>query len=245
MGGQYGLIGYPLGHSFSQRYFQNKFDELELKNHSYNLFELSTLNEFSNLIESREINGLNVTIPYKQDIIAFLDTLDASAEKVGAVNVIKFRDDKLTGYNTDYPAFRQSLKTWLGEVQCNALVLGTGGASKAVIASLDDLEIEYQQVSRIATANALSYEQILFEPAILNQYKLIINTTPLGMSPNLESYPMLPYEQLTTSHFLFDLVYNPSQTAFLKKGEEAGTQTKNGLEMLHLQAELAWDIWNS
>lgn len=245
MGYHYGLIGYPLGHSFSQSYFQKKFEELGLKDHTYDLFELSSLSEFPPLIETKGLAGLNVTIPYKQDIISFLSSLDTSAEKIGAVNVIKPFNGNLIGYNTDYPAFRQSLKNWIDNTACKALVLGTGGASKAVTTSLEDLKIECQQVSRIATANAISYEQIILEPNILTEYRLIINTTPLGMSPNMESYPMLPYEQLTKSHFLFDLVYNPAKTAFLKKGEEAGAKTKNGLEMLHLQAELAWDIWNT
>lgn len=245
MGQHFGLIGYPLGHSFSQGYFQKKFEKLGLVDNTYSTFELSSLNEFPRLIQSKKLAGLNVTIPYKQDIISYLDSLDVSAEKVDAVNVIKFSNDRLIGYNTDYPAFKKSLRKFIGQIECRALVLGTGGASKAVIASLEDLSIEFHQVSRIATANAFSYEQIMLKPEMLEEYKLIINTTPLGMSPNLNTFPSLPYENLTSSHFLFDLVYNPEITMFLKKGKQAGSQVKNGLEMLHLQADLAWDIWNA
>lgn len=242
---QFGLIGYPLGHSFSQGYFTKKFEALNLSDHSYDLFEISSINEFSELVETKKLAGLNVTIPYKQDIIPFLDSLDTSAEKVGAVNVIKFDSGKLVGHNTDYPAFKKSLQSFLGKASYKALVLGTGGASKAVLASLEDLGIDYQQVSRIATANAYSYEQLILSQDILEEYKLIINTTPLGMSPNVESCPNISYDQLTVSHFLFDLVYNPELTLFLKKGQQAGSQIKNGLEMLHFQADLAWDIWNA
>lgn len=242
---QFGLIGFPLGHSFSKGYFSKKFKDLGLDNHFYNLFELSSINEFKELINNSKLAGLNVTIPYKQDIIPFLDSLHESAEKVGAVNVIKFKDGKLIGYNTDYPAFKQSLKEWLGSTICKALVLGTGGASKAVVAALNDLEIEFQQVSRIATIDALSYEQLFLEDELIKDHKLIINTTPLGMAPNIDACPNLPYDQLTKTHSLFDLVYNPETTLFLKKGEEMGCKIKNGLEMLHLQAELAWDIWNA
>lgn len=245
MGRHFGLIGFPLGHSFSKGYFKEKFKTLGLKDHSYDLFELSDLNEFEQLIKNEELVGLNVTIPYKQDVIPFLDSLDVSAEKVGAVNVIRFKDKKLTGYNTDYPAFKQSLKKWLSITNIKALVLGTGGASKAVTAALDDLEIEYAQVSRIATIDALSYEQLFFDPELIAEHQLIINTTPLGMAPNTDTCPDLPYNQLTSSHHLFDLVYNPELTLFLKKGEQTGCKTKNGLEMLHLQADLAWDIWNA
>ena len=210
----FGLIGYPLGHSFSQGYFQKKFEALGLTDHTYNLFPLTSLNEFPKLVQNNKLTGLNVTIPYKQDVIAFLDSLDTSAEKVGAVNVIKFNNGKLIGHNTDYPAFKKSLDAFIGQTKPSALVLGTGGASKAVMAALDDLEIEYHQVSRIATASAFSYEQLILSPDILEEFKLIINTTPLGMSPQLDTCPNLPYDQLTDSHYLFDLVYNPETTLF-------------------------------
>ena len=243
MANQYGLIGYPLSHSSSKKHFDKKFADLKSKN-SYNLFEMSSVNELVSFISKRDIKGLNVTIPHKQAVIPLLHKLDKSAELVGAVNVIVNNNDELTGFNTDYPAFKTTLKKWLDNTNIKALVLGTGGASKAVIAALQDLKIIYQQVSRIESKNSISYHTLNESPELLTEFKLIINTTPLGMAPNIESKPSLPYNFLTPSHLLYDLVYNPIATAFLQQGVEYGCQTKNGLEMLHLQAELAWDIWN-
>lgn len=244
MDNQYGLIGFPLGHSFSKKYFDKKFNELNSTD-SYSLFEIQNINEFQTLVSNNNLKGINVTIPYKQDVIPLLDNLDKSAQLVGAVNVVKNYNSILTGYNTDYPAFKLTLKKWLDNSNVKALVLGTGGASKAVIAALHDLKITFKQVSRVETNTCISYQKLNDSPSLLQEFKLIINTTPLGMSPKVESKPYLPYHLLTNSHYLYDLVYNPEETLFLKQGRLAGCQTKNGLEMLHSQAELAWEIWNA
>jgi len=244
MANQYGLIGYPLGHSFSKKYFEEKFGKLQSSD-AYSLFEMKKLAEFSTLINTQKLSGLNVTIPYKQEIIEHLSTLDRSAKLVGAVNVIKIKGTDLEGYNTDYPAFKETLKKWLDNTNIKALVLGTGGASKAVIAALQDLKIQSQLVSRNASEKAISYEELANNSNFLSDYKLVINTTPLGTSPKIDSKPEIPYQLLTPSHYLYDLVYNPEKTQFLKEGEKRGSHIKNGLEMLALQAELAWEIWNS
>ncbi len=243
MANQYGLIGYPLGHSFSKSFFDEKFKRLK-SDDSYNLFELQDINTFLTLFSSQNLKGVNVTIPHKQTIIPLLHKLDKSAKLVGAVNVVKENNGELTGYNTDYPAFKITLKKLLDNANLKALVLGTGGASKAVIAALNDLKIAYQQVSRKASGTCITYQELNTAGFLMQEYKLIINTTPLGMSPTLESKPNIPYNLLTSSHYLYDLVYNPLETQFLQLGRLAQSQTKNGLEMLHIQAELAWDIWN-
>ncbi len=244
MANQYGLIGYPLGHSFSKKFFDDKFEKLKLSD-SYNLFELEHIQAFKTLISERNLKGINVTIPYKQTVIPFLDKLDKSAQLVGAVNVIKNNGGKLTGYNTDYPAFKTTLKKWLDNTNLKALILGTGGASKAVIAALNDLKISWQQVSRKESAASISYTRLQEKENLIQDFNLIINTTPLGMAPHVEATADIPYSKLTSSHYLYDLVYNPEETQFMKLGKAAGSKSKNGLEMLHLQAELAWDIWNA
>ena len=244
MGNQYGLIGYPLGHSFSKKYFDKKFVEQESED-SYSLFELQNINDFNSLISEKALKGINVTIPHKQSVIPFLHKLDKSAELVGAVNVINIENDILIGYNTDYPAFKNTLKKWLDNTNIKALVLGTGGASKAIITALEDLKITYQQVSRSESKKCITYKTLNESLHLLDEFKLIINTTPLGMAPQVKSKPDIMYNLLTPSHYLYDLVYNPEETAFLHQGKKLGCQTKNGLEMLHLQAELAWDIWNA
>lgn len=243
----YGLIGYPLSHSFSKKYFGEKFEKEGITDARYELFELPDIRKLEELIGNQpELCGLNVTIPYKQAVIPFLDGLDASAEKVGAVNVIRFHEGRRIGYNSDYFGFRESLQSWLPENRdyLHALVLGTGGASKAVTAVLSDLEISFYLVSRQAGANSLSYEQLQAQPDILQRPRLIINTTPLGMAPNTEAAPPIAYNSLTPDHLLYDLVYNPAETRFMQLGREKGAHVKNGLEMLHLQAEKAWEIWN-
>lgn len=244
MGSQYGLIGYPLGHSFSKKFFDEKFKLLKSSDR-YSLFELQHISEFNDLIKRNNLKGINVTIPYKQTVIPFLHKLDKSAEHIGAVNVIKNNNDELTGYNTDYPAFKITLKKWIDNNNFKALVLGTGGASKAVITALIDLNIAFQQVSRTSSKSSITYHELKKEQNLMQEFKLIINTTPLGMAPYTETQPDLPYSKLTSSHYLYDLVYNPKLTQFLKRGKEAKSTIKNGLEMLHLQAELAWNIWNS
>lgn len=244
----YALIGYPLGHSFSKKYFTEKFENMGLsETHEYKLFELPDIQEFPQLLKNEpNLKGLNVTIPHKQAVMPFLDGLDASAEKVGAVNVIKFMEDgRLIGYNSDYYGFKASLEDFLSEVNISsikALVLGNGGAGKAVVAALKDLGIIYKTVSRTKSEENISYDEI---PALIADYQLIINCSPVGTYPKADQCPDIPYDSLTENHFLYDLVYNPLETLFLQKGKEQGAKTHNGLSMLHLQAEKAWEVWNS
>lgn len=245
----FGLIGYPLGHSFSKKYFTEKFEKLGIQeNHEYELFELKNILDFPALIQKhgKNLKGLNVTIPHKENILPYLDKIDPAAREIGAVNTIKFLSDgKLKGYNTDYWGFRNSLETWdqfKNFKDRTALILGQGGASKAIIIALKDLGIDVLKVSRKETIDCISYEQI---PNFIRQVGLIVNCTPLGMHPNLETYPPIPYELLNEKHFLYDIVYNPQETTFLKKGIEQGVGgIFYGLPMLHGQAEKAWEIWN-
>ncbi|MFK7900267.1 MAG: shikimate dehydrogenase [Cyclobacteriaceae bacterium] len=243
----FGLIGYPLSHSFSKGYFTEKFQKSGLTDHRYDNFEIDDISKFTDIISThgKELIGMNVTIPYKQEVIPFLDSLDSSAERIGAVNVIKkMPDNSYRGYNSDYLGFKESLKLQLnGDLDLKALVLGTGGASKAVQIALEDLEIDYQLVSRIRKETSISYQDIDYQK--IQSSRLLINTTPLGMSPNTSECPDIPYEGITTRHYLYDLVYNPEETLFLSKGKEKGSSIKNGLDMLHLQAEEAWGIWNN
>jgi shikimate dehydrogenase len=243
---QFGLIGYPLSHSFSKKYFSEKFEKASITDSHYELYELKSLEGFKSWMQRvPNLKGLNVTIPYKQDVIPYLDRLNDKAEAIGAVNVIKKEQDgSYTGYNSDYFGFKHSLEDFLtGEFPKKALVLGTGGASKAVIVALKDMGIEYCYVSRKASENSLAYEDVTAE--LIKEFLLIINTTPLGMSPNVNDCPSLPYEAIGTEHYLYDLVYNPAETLFMKKGLSQGAKVKNGLDMLILQAEKAWEIWNS
>ncbi|UII34989.1 shikimate dehydrogenase [Fulvivirga ulvae] len=241
----YGLIGKKLSHSFSKKYFTEKFENEGLHTCKYELFELDSIAELSKLVHSKaDIVGLNVTIPYKEVVIPMLDEVHEKAREIGAVNVIKVRDGKLIGFNSDYFGFKESLVNWVGASKLHALVLGTGGASKAVIAALKDLAIPYQVVSRKATRQTLSYSSLKETPQVLNSHRLIINTTPLGMLPQIDSAPDLDYSLISNNHYLYDLVYNPEVTRFLKMGQEHGAMIKNGIEMLHLQAEMSWKIWN-
>lgn len=234
-----------MGHSYSQRFFLEKFEQLDLTDHVYDLFEMEFLNEFPALwLRHHDLAGLNVTVPHKEKVLQYLNKLDASAIKVGAANVVFKKGKDLIGYNTDYMAFRESLSNWIGPFKEEALILGSGGASKAVQAALEDLKIPYNQLSRSAKTGDYTYDQLQVNPQILSRYGLIVNTTPLGMHPNDGTLPDLPYDQLRSNAYLYDLVYNPSETAFMKIGKSHGAQTKNGLEMLELQAERSWDIWN-
>ena len=247
----YGLIGFPLTHSFSKRYFTDKFNREGIKESSYDLYQMESLEGLPDLLTKTEgLRGLNVTIPFKKDVIAFLDDLDdSSAERIGAVNTIKiFADGSTKGFNTDYYGFRQSLTEWLerrGESCSNfkALVLGNGGAAKAVQVALQDLHMEYKLVSRKESDDTLRYEDLTEE--VMDTYRLIINTTPLGTFPNIEGCPSIPFEFVTKQHYLYDLVYNPAETTFLKNGAAKGAVLQNGLKMLELQAEKAWDIWTT
>lgn len=239
----FGLIGYPLSHSFSKRYFTEKFQREGITNSAYELFEIKSIDELPRVLEQPNLRGLNVTIPYKQQVIAYVDQLDPVAERIGAVNTVRIRGDRKTGFNSDYYGFRNSLLPWLNEAPVSrALILGTGGASLAVVCVFQDLEIDYTYVSRKASEKAISYSNL--KKKDLSAYPLIINTTPLGMSPNIDTFPDINYQQLTSEHFCYDLVYNPEETAFMKLAKEHGAQVKNGLEMLHLQAEKSWDFWN-
>ena len=245
---KYGLIGYPLSHSFSKRYFAQKFVREGILNSSYELFPLEAIEELPALLQTHhDLIGLNVTIPYKQQVIPLLDRLDPVAERIGAVNTIKIdsASSERVGYNSDYYGFKQSLESWLADKKVpQALVLGTGGASRAVVCVLEDVGITYRYVSRQSSSEAISYKALRQEHSLAD-FPLIINTTPLGMSPQVDTTPDLAYAQLTPEHFCYDLVYNPEETLFMKRSREQGAQTKNGLEMLHLQAEKSWEIWNA
>ena len=239
----YGLLGRTLSHSFSKKYFTEKFAELGLNDHKYELFELDNINDIDILRKNAELKGFNITVPYKQDIIPHLTSIDENASKIGAVNVVKISNGNFHGYNSDFYGFQRSLKNWMGEIlsSVKALVLGTGGASKAVTSALEDLNINYRVVSRTKVKGMLTYKEI--SKGIIRENQLIINTTPLGMSPDIENKPELIYNALTSDHYLYDLIYNPLETTFMKLGKYRGAQVKNGLEMLYLQAEKSWEIW--
>ena len=244
---KFGLIGYPLSHSFSKKYFAGKFEKDGISDAQYELYPLKSIKELPQLIwGNQDLIGLNVTIPYKEQVIPYLNAIDPKAQEIGAVNTIKIQDGKLTGYNSDFYGFKDSLVKFIGAqpMPKKALILGTGGASKAVKATLEDLLIEYRFVSRKPVAGQISYEEVNSSPHHISSSFLIINTTPLGMIPNENSLPDLPYDLLTQDNFLYDLVYNPMNTSFMQKGIEAKCWVKNGLEMLHGQAEKSWEIWN-
>ena len=244
---QYGLIGYPLSHSFSKKYFANKFKKENITGCQYELIEIDRIELVKQVFEVEHIQGFNVTIPYKHDIMQYMDNFDHSAKKVGAVNVVKIgKNGEKTGYNSDYYGFRTSLENWLpNPVGFKAMILGIGGAAKAVMAALNDLSIPYLKISRDPTKGNHSYDELKTHPEILDEHRLIINTTPLGMAPNTDVKPDMSYDLLNENYYLYDLIYNPSETKFMAEGKKYGAQTKNGLEMLELQAEKSWEIWNS
>jgi shikimate dehydrogenase len=241
----YGLIGFPLTHSFSKKYFTEKFEKEGITDTVFQNFPLLSIDEFPGLLNANpSLSGLNVTIPYKEQVLKYVTHLSEEVKKTGAANCLNIQSGKLLAYNTDIPAFRESFVKKLKPHNKKALVLGSGGSSKAVQYVLNKLGIEFLVVSRTGTGNEkwIQYEQVSKE--LLNEFTIIINCTPLGMSPNETSCPDIPYTYLTPSHYLFDLVYNPAKTLFLKKGEERGAATVNGCEMLILQAEASWKIWN-
>ncbi len=241
----FGLLGRSLAHSFSQTYFSQKFDRLRLADCRYELFELAEASDLPQLLARHpDLAGLNVTIPYKEKVWPYLTRVAPSAALVGAVNVIEFAaDGSLIGHNTDYVGFRESLRRFYPpQADGRALVLGTGGAAKAVAVALRELGIAHWLVSRDPMSAHLTYDELT--PAVLAAHSLIINTTPLGTYPAVAECPPLPYPALTAAHYLFDLIYNPRETLFLQLGHAAGAHTKNGFEMLELQAEAAWAIWN-
>jgi len=242
-----GLIGYPLSHSFSVGYFADKFKKEGIGDFQYLNFPMPDLSGFKVFInEHPDLTGLNVTIPYKEKIIAYIDNLDPLAEKIGAVNTLKFIQDgahrTIKGFNTDYWGFRDSLLPNLTASHKNALNLGTGGASKAVVFVLNELGIGYLYVSRNPEKGELGYNDIC--ASIIQKHLLIINTTPLGTFPDVRSFPDIPYDLLTSDHLLYDLVYNPPETEFLRLGRQKGANGINGQKMLELQAEKSWEIWN-
>lgn len=246
----YGLIGYRLGHSFSRKFFTEKFERENLKEHEYVNFELDNITDFPGIFEQgKEICGLNCTIPYKQEIRRFLDEIDDEAAEIGAVNTVKIinRGGKriLKGFNTDLYGFENSLRPMLGEKHKKALILGTGGASRAIKYSFDRLGISYLSATtkKNPGENEIGYNEL--DETLMNEYLIIVNATPLGTFPNVDSCPDIPYRFISTNHVLYDLVYNPEETLFLKKGKAQGAKTKNGLEMLHLQALKSWEIWNA
>jgi len=243
----YGLIGFPLEHSFSQKYFTEKFRDENIEARYLN-FAISDIKFFPDLLDKHPyLAGLNVTIPYKQSVMDYLDELDPVAKEVGAVNVIqvKWNNKKpyLKGYNSDIIGFSRSISPLIKENHKKALILGTGGASKAVAYALSQMGLLYRFVSRNPShSSQVSYEALNSEN--IKDFKVIVNTTPAGMSPNVDNCPPLPYESISSDHLAFDLIYNPESTLFMKKCAEKGATVKNGLEMLHLQAEGAWEIWN-
>ena len=241
---RYGLLGRTLKHSFSKNYFTQKFASAGIFDCEYLNFELPSIESFPKLLESHpELVGLNVTIPYKEDVLPFLTAFSDVVEQIGACNCIKIDGEKVKGYNTDVVGFRNSLSPRLESHHQKALVLGTGGASKAIQYVLEQLGIGYKTVSRQRSGERLAYEDV--DEKLLTDHYLIINTTPLGMFPNTDAAPVLPYQALTPRHLLFDIVYNPEKTRFLAEGEKRGAQICNGYEMLIGQAEESWRIWNS
>jgi len=241
----YGLIGYPLGHSFSKRFFTDKFENEQI-NAIYESYPIDNIQKLSKLIASVELSGLNVTIPYKEQVIPFLDELDNDAAEIGAVNVIKFirSNNTLTlkGFNTDAIGFENTIRPLLKPHHSKALILGTGGASKAIKFVLQKLGLDTVYVSRTPTVGQLTYGEL--NEMILSDFTVIVNASPVGTFPNVDTCPAIPYQFLTDKHMLYDVVYNPAETLFLKKGREQGAVGLNGEQMLIEQALAAWEIWN-
>lgn len=243
---KFGLIGYPLTHSFSKKYFTEKFERETIPDCQFDLYEIPEISDFEKVLaENPELEGMSITIPYKQEVIPYLDELDTACELIGAVNCIRFRDGKRKGFNTDYIGFKKSLQSWLGTSIPKSLVLGTGGASKAVKVALRDLGVDFLMVSRNPQKNQITYADLKNNPAFIQNFPLIINTTPLGTFPKTDEMPDIPVEMLREFHRVYDLVYNPAETALMKACLEKGGKVKNGMDMLVLQAEAAWAIWNS
>ena len=243
---KYGLIGYPLGHSFSKNYFNEKFEN-EGIDAKYINFEIPHIEDLTEILDTTpELKGLNVTIPYKEKVISYLDFISPEATAGGAVNVIKVErkgnDVKLKGYNSDVIGFTRSIEPFLEPCHKKALILGTGGASKAINYGLKSLGLETVYVSRFERPGTIQYDKIT--PEIIKEYNVIVNCTPVGMYPHTDECPELPYEAMDSHTLLYDLIYNPDETLFMKKGKEQGATVKNGLEMLLLQAFASWDFWH-
>lgn len=236
----YGLIGFPLEHSFSKKYFEEKFRKENLP-HSFELFELANIRQCVPLLQTPDLKGLAVTIPFKQQVMHYLDALDETAQEIGAVNCIVL-GEKIIGYNTDVIGFYQSLKPVLHSEINNALVLGTGGSAAAVVYALKKLNIEPLIVSRKLQAGCITYNDL--DESVMASHTLIVNCTPVGMYPNTEASVDIPLEFISQDHLVYDLIYNPVETLLMQLSKERGARVKNGLEMLHLQAEANWELWN-
>jgi shikimate dehydrogenase len=240
---RFGLLGYPLTHSFSQKYFTEKFAELGLEDCAYENFSLPEIDALhAVLAQHKDLRGFNITIPYKKQVLTFLDESTEDVKAIGACNCVNIKDGIFKGHNTDVTGFEQSIAPFIKPRHTAALVLGTGGASAAVVFVLKKLGITVQYVSRNASADAIGYEALTEE--VLAAHHLLVNTTPVGMYPNVHDFPAIPYQFLNAEHHLYDLVYNPAETKFLELGRLRGASTQNGYEMLLLQAEESWRIWN-
>ena len=240
---KYGLIGKNINYSFSKKFFNDKFIKENINDCSYENYDLKSIKEFSSVLKDKSIKGFNVTIPYKKEIIDFIDEIDPIAKKIGAINTLKINDRKIIkGYNTDYLGFISSIKHLIFD-QKNALVLGTGGASKAIIYGLNSMGIKSTNVSRKKTRGTVRYEDLNEE--IIKENRIIVNCTPLGTFPKIEESPKIPFEFLTSNHLCYDLIYNPEKTKFLKESEKMGATIVNGKKMLENQANESWKIWNS
>lgn len=240
---KYGLIGYPLSHSFSKKYFSDKFSKEGITDCAYEPYPIKDVSELTSLLKNEpELQGLNVTIPHKEAVVGLLDYKDPVVASTGACNCIRIMNGKLFGHNTDVTGFQRSLMGSFPVMPSKALIFGTGGAAKAVEFALNTLNIPFQLVSRKPSAFSLSYEQLT--PEVMREHKLLINTTPLGMFPQITEAPPIPYECIDETYCLFDLIYNPETTLFLQKGASRGAKIQNGYEMLVIQAEESWKIWN-
>lgn len=239
----YGLIGRNIEYSFSRNYFNQRFKREQISSHQYVNFDIDEITSCTKVFDTADLKGCNVTVPYKKQIIPFLDELDEGAEKIGAVNCIDFKNGRKIGYNTDVYGFQNSLEKQLNKNDHRALILGTGGASLAVGYCLDKLGIEYKKVSRTSKTGVITYENLSEKD--ITDTQIIINCTPLGTSPNITSKPPIPYHAISNKHYLYDLVYNPELSSFLNEGKTKGGRFKNGYEMLILQAERSWEIWNN
>jgi shikimate dehydrogenase len=259
---QYGLIGFPLSHSFSKKYFTQKFEDENIPDTQYDLYPLEHIKDLQDLLDAHpDLCGLNVTVPHKKNVLRYLDWIEHDARNAGAVNCIRVtkespvlaafsgevgvggHDFRLEGFNTDLYGFEMSLRPLLKEQHTDALVLGDGGAAQAVRCILQNLDISYKVVTRKPHKDNLLFSDL--KPHHIKDHKLIINTTPLGTAPNIHEFPPIPYQAITDEHLMYDLIYNPPETEFLRKGAERGATPKNGYEMLTLQAEKSWEIWNS
>jgi shikimate dehydrogenase len=242
---KFGLIGFPLSHSFSKKYFSEKFDREAISDASYELYPIESIEIWPSLVQSigSELKGMNVTIPYKSSIIPYLDSVSEEVFDIGAVNTILFNEGKTKGFNTDIIGFRNSLQEFIPSNIRDALILGNGGSAKAVLYVLQQMRFHSHVVSRKVSPGCWEYKEL--SASTIAEFPLIINTTPLGMSPEIDHCPPIPYEGIGPGHYLFDLIYNPAKTLFLQKGESQGARIRNGLPMLIGQAEAAWKIWNN